>query len=163
MAWMRSTTRSTACELLFLRMQFPQFQILKSGHNAEHGRSSAAVINIVSRQGGVRTHGDLFGLLRSRHVSASNPFAGEPDPGDTNTQAGFTLGGSLRKEHFSLLGLTRPRKIQLGSPPSCVTTSALFEIQNSVSFGIFADHTRSKHSLFEAHRSAWVLLVLGRG
>ncbi len=86
-----------------VRVTIPQdavqeFILLKSGYEAEFGRSSGASINIVSRSGANRFQGDAFGLLRSRHLSATNAFAGEPDPGDTNTQAGFTFGGPLRKE-----------------------------------------------------------------
>jgi hypothetical protein len=75
-----------------------EFQILKSGYAPEYGRASSAVINIVSRQGTNEWHGNLFGYLRNRKISATNAFAGEPDPGDTRTQAGFTLGGPIRKE-----------------------------------------------------------------
>jgi len=74
-----------------------EFEVLKSGYGAEHGKSSSAVINVVSKQGGNQLEGDIFALLRSRRVSATNAFAGEPAPGDTNTQAGFTLGGPLRR------------------------------------------------------------------
>jgi len=86
-----------------VRVTIPQdavqeFILLKSGYEAEFGRSSGASINIVSKSGGNRFQGDAFGLLRSRHLSATNAFAGEPDPGDTNTQAGFTVGGALKKE-----------------------------------------------------------------
>lgn len=86
-----------------VRVTIPQdavqeFILLKSGYEAEFGRSSGASINIVSRSGTNRFQGDVFGLLRSRNLSATNAFAGEPDPGDTNTQAGFTFGGPLRKD-----------------------------------------------------------------
>jgi hypothetical protein len=69
-----------------------EFQILKSGYAPEYGRASSAVINIVSKQGTNQWRGNLFGYLRSRNVSATNAFAGEPHPGDTRTQAGETLG-----------------------------------------------------------------------
>ena len=75
-----------------------EFQILKSGYAPEYGRASSAVINIVSKQGTNEWHGNLFGYLRSRKVSATNAFAGEPDPGDTRTQSGFTLGGPIKKD-----------------------------------------------------------------
>ncbi|MEW5976429.1 MAG: carboxypeptidase regulatory-like domain-containing protein [Acidobacteriota bacterium] len=74
-----------------------EFEIIKSGYSAEFGRSAAAVINIVSKQGGKQFQGEVFGILRSRYFSATNAFAGEPDPGDTNTQAGLTLGGPLKQ------------------------------------------------------------------
>jgi hypothetical protein len=108
-----------------------EFQILKSGYSAEHGRSSAAVINIVSRQGGARIQGDLFGLLRSRHVSAANPFAGEPNPGDTNTQAGFTLGGPLRKQKtFFFVGFDTTQENSTGISAIGRDNFGLLEIQN---------------------------------
>ena len=85
-----------------VRVTIPQdavqeFILLKSGYAAEFGRSSGSAINVVSKTGGSKFQGDAFGLLRSRHLSATNAFAGEPDPGDTNTQAGFTLGGPLKR------------------------------------------------------------------
>jgi len=85
-----------------VRVTIPQdavqeFILLKSGYGAEFGRSSGAAINVVSKSGASQFQGDVFGLLRTRHLSATNAFAGEPDPGDTNTQAGFTLGGPLKK------------------------------------------------------------------
>jgi len=75
-----------------------EFQIIKSGYAPEYGRASAATINIVSKQGTNHWKGSLFGYLRSRHGSAANAFAGEPNPGDTRTQAGLTLGGPARKD-----------------------------------------------------------------
>ena len=74
-----------------------EFELLKSGYGAEYGRSSGAVINIISKRGTDKFQGDAFGLLRSRNISATSPFAGEPNPGDTNVQAGFSLGGPIRR------------------------------------------------------------------
>jgi hypothetical protein len=83
-----------------------EFQILKSGYAPEYGRASSAVINIVSKQGTNQWRGNLFGYLRSRKVSATNAFADEPDPGDTRTQAGATLGGPIKKEKtFAFLSI----------------------------------------------------------
>jgi outer membrane receptor protein involved in Fe transport len=75
-----------------------EFQIIKSGYAPEYGRASAATINIVSKQGTNQWKGNLFGYLRSRHGSATNAFAGEPNPGDTRTQAGLTLGGPIQRD-----------------------------------------------------------------
>ncbi|MHB8734327.1 MAG: TonB-dependent receptor [Terriglobales bacterium] len=73
-----------------------EFQILDSGYQAEHGGASAAVINIVSKQGTNRTRGDAFAYLRNRNFEARNALAGEPNPADTRLQSGFTLGGPLQ-------------------------------------------------------------------
>jgi len=75
-----------------------EFQIIKSGYAPEYGRASSATINIVSKQGTNQWKGNLFAYLRSRNGSATNAFAGEPNPGDTRTQAGLTLGGPIRKD-----------------------------------------------------------------
>ena len=75
-----------------------EFQIIKSGYAPEYGRASSATINIVSKRGTNQWKGTLFGYLRSRNGSATNAFAGEPNPGDTRTQAGLTLGGPIRKD-----------------------------------------------------------------
>ena len=75
-----------------------EFQIIKSGYAPEYGRASSATINIVSKQGTNQWRGNVFGYLRSRNGSATNAFAGEPNPGDTRTQAGLTLGGPIRKD-----------------------------------------------------------------
>ena len=48
-----------------------EFEVLKSGYGAEHGRSASAVINLVSKQGGNQLEGDVFALLRSQRVSAT--------------------------------------------------------------------------------------------
>jgi hypothetical protein len=133
-----------------------EFQILKSGYT-EHGRSSAAVINIVSRQGGARIQGDLFGLLRSRHVSATHPFACEPDPGDTNTQAGFTLGGPLRKQKtFFFVGLTRHRKTPPAYPPSGATITSLLKSKTPMGWAPCWS-LQSKPSSFDPLRQTWLV------
>jgi len=75
-----------------------EFQIIKSGYAPEYGRASAATINIVSKQGTNQWKGNLFAYLRSRHGSATNAFAGEPNPGDTRTQSGSTLGGPIQQD-----------------------------------------------------------------
>ena len=72
-----------------------EFQILDSGYRAEHGGASAAVINIVSKQGTNQTRGDVFAYLRNRNFEARNALAGEPNPADTRLQSGFTVGGPL--------------------------------------------------------------------
>ena len=39
-----------------------------------------------------------LGICGVDNGSATNAFAGEPNPGDTRTQAGLTLGGPIRKD-----------------------------------------------------------------
>src|SRR6266436_3408262 len=84
-----------------------EFQLILSNYNAEYGRATGGVINIVTKGGGNEFHGDAFGFFRNKAFQARNPFSGEVDAngvlqptkqGYTRTQSGLTFGGPLRKD-----------------------------------------------------------------
>src|SRR5467141_2428121 len=84
-----------------------EFQLILSNFNAEYGRASGGVINIVTKSGGNESHGDAFGYFRNKAFQARNPFSGEVDAngvlqptkqGYTRTQSGLTFGGPLKKD-----------------------------------------------------------------
>jgi len=84
-----------------------EFRLILSNYNAEYGRATGGVINIVTKSGANEVHGDLYGYFRNKAFQARNPFSGQIDPltGDldpvkqayTRVQAGFTLGGAIKK------------------------------------------------------------------
>jgi hypothetical protein len=84
-----------------------EFQLILSNYNAEYGRATGGVINIVTKRGGNTFHGDLFGFFRNKAFQARNAFSGEVDAngvlqptkqGYTRTQSGLTFGGPLKKD-----------------------------------------------------------------
>jgi hypothetical protein len=84
-----------------------EFQMILSNYNAEYGRATGGVVNIVTKSGSNEFHGNVFGYLRNQAFQARNPFSGEVDPnGDlvpvkqayTRVQTGATLGGALKKD-----------------------------------------------------------------
>src|SRR5246500_561177 len=85
-----------------------EFQLILSNYNAEYGRATGGVINIVTKSGANEIHGDLFGYFRNKAFQARNAFSGQIDPTTgvldpvkqayTRTQSGFTLGGPLKKD-----------------------------------------------------------------
>src|SRR5277367_246346 len=84
-----------------------EFQLIISNYNAEYGRATGGVVNIVTKSGSNDFHGDVFGYLRNKAFQARNPFSGEVDDnGDlvptkqayTRVQTGATLGGALKKD-----------------------------------------------------------------
>jgi hypothetical protein len=108
-----------------------EFQLLKTGYAAEFGRSSSAVINIVTKNGTNQWNGNVFGYLRNRHLSATNVFAGEPDPGDTQTQAGLTLGGPIKRDKtFLFLSFETTQRNSIGFSSIGRDGFGLHEIQN---------------------------------
>src|SRR5262249_37331906 len=85
-----------------------EFQLILSNYNAEYGRATGGVINIVSKSGGNDVHGDVFGYFRNKSFQARNAFSFDVDPasGDlvpvkqayTRVQTGATIGGPIRKD-----------------------------------------------------------------
>jgi len=75
-----------------------EFQIITNGFDAEYGRASGGVVNIITKSGTNATHASAFGFLRSRYLQATNPFSTVDRPAYTRVQAGFTVGGALVKD-----------------------------------------------------------------
>ena len=85
-----------------------EFQLILSNYNAEYGRATGGVINIVTKSGGNDVHGDVFGYFRNKAFQARDAFSGEVDPTTgvldpvkqayTRVQTGFTIGGPLKKD-----------------------------------------------------------------
>jgi hypothetical protein len=85
-----------------------EFQMILSNYNAEYGRASGGVINIVTKSGTNQFHGDAFGFLRNSAFQARNPFSGQVDPvtgnldpvkqAYTRVQTGLTFGVPIRKD-----------------------------------------------------------------
>ena len=84
-----------------------EFQMILSNYNAEYGRATGGVVNIVTKSGSNDFHGDVFGYFRNKAFQARNAFSGEINAeGDlvpvkqayTRTQSGLTLGGALKKD-----------------------------------------------------------------
>jgi len=84
-----------------------EFQMILSNYNAEYGRATGGVVNIVTKSGTNNFHGNVFGFLRNSAFQARNPFSGQVDAAGqlvpvkqayTRVQAGATLGGALKKD-----------------------------------------------------------------
>src|SRR6266568_2462781 len=85
-----------------------EFQLILSNYNAEYGRATGGVINIVTKGGGNEFHGNVFGFPRNKAFQARNAFSGQIDPTTgalnpvkqayTRTQSGLTFGGPFKKD-----------------------------------------------------------------
>jgi outer membrane receptor protein involved in Fe transport len=87
-----------------------EFQIITNGFDAEYGRASGGVVNIITKSGTNATHASAFGFLRNRYIQATNPFSTVPQPAYTRVQAGFTVGGAIipnRTFYFFSTEITR--------------------------------------------------------
>jgi Carboxypeptidase regulatory-like domain/TonB dependent receptor/TonB-dependent Receptor Plug Domain len=68
-----------------------------SNYEAEFGRNSGAIVNIVTKSGTNEFHGSLFEFVRNDAFDARNVFNPEPTPQSAfrNNQFGFSLGGPI--------------------------------------------------------------------
>ena len=76
-----------------------------SNYEAEYGRNSGAVVNIVTKSGTNTWHGSALEYFRSGKQGARNYFNFAPDPKSpfNNNQFGGSLGGPIVKEQDILL------------------------------------------------------------
>jgi hypothetical protein len=76
-----------------------EFSVQTSNYNAEYGQNAGGVVNIITRSGGNKFHGDLFEFVRNRYFNAANYFSyvngvKTVDPLKRN-QFGGTVGGPV--------------------------------------------------------------------
>ena len=91
-----------------------EFQLILSNYNAEYGRATGGVVNIITKNGGNEFHGDAFGYFRNKSFQARNAFSGQVDPATgelepvkqayTRTQSGLTIGGPIKKDKTFFFG-----------------------------------------------------------
>ena len=98
-----------------------EFKIDNSTFSAEYGQSSGAVVNVATRSGTSKFHGELFEFLRNDALDARNFFnftSSEPPPFKRN-QFGGNLGGPIvRGKTFFFLyyeGLRQAQELSLNS------------------------------------------------
>jgi Carboxypeptidase regulatory-like domain len=96
-----------------------EFRVLTSTYNAEFGRNSGSIVNVITKSGTNHWHGDLFEFFRNDKLNASNFF--ESQTGQKASyklnQFGGTLGGPVRKNKtfvFGSLQISRERRGALG-------------------------------------------------
>jgi len=77
-----------------------EFSVQTSNYNAEFGQSAGAVVNIVTKSGTKKFHGDLFEFLRNGYFNAKPYFATTADNFHKHTFGG-TIGGPVIIPHFS--------------------------------------------------------------
>ena len=74
-----------------------EVQLLTGGYEAEFGRSSGGIINVVTRSGGETWTGSLFGYFNNHTLTAEQRYGvgSRASQGSNVYDVGFTLGGPL--------------------------------------------------------------------
>ena len=78
-----------------------EYQVNRNAFAAEFGFTDGSAINIVTKSGGQKWHGDAFGYFRDQHTEAQNFFnglEGFPKAFSQNVYMGGSLGGPVVKD-----------------------------------------------------------------
>ncbi|HEU4414904.1 MAG TPA: TonB-dependent receptor [Candidatus Angelobacter sp.] len=114
-----------------------EFQIITNGYEAEYGRASGGVVNIITKSGTNDFHGSVFGYLRNRNFQAQNPFSNTPDPAYTRVQAGLAFGGTLKKDRtFYYFSFETTRRQETGFSTIGANNFGLVPLANAANFGL---------------------------
>jgi outer membrane receptor protein involved in Fe transport len=102
-----------------------EFRVLSNTFDAEYGRNSGAVINVVTKSGTNGWHGSLYEFFRNKALDATgylDPFT----PDNKQNQFGGTIGGPIKKDRTFFFVSYEGRRIVQGitGDPTVVPTAA---------------------------------------
>src|SRR5215472_15941158 len=145
-----------------------EYQVNRNAFAAEFGFTDGSAINIVTKSGGNKLHGSVYGEIQNHNTSATNFFngiEGLPAAYNQNVYTGFTVGGPVKQDKLFFFLAYEYRKLDnpdfsnaglLGAPtvlgPSAAQTSYVNSLLASGNpflqgFGTVIS-TPSAHSLF---------------
>ena len=103
-----------------------EFRVLTNTFDAEYGRNSGSVVNVVTKSGTNAVHGNLYEFFRNTKLNA-NPYCftgvdGVPcdKPQFNQNQFGGTLGGPIKKDRTFFFVSYEGRRIRQGIPSPLV-------------------------------------------
>jgi len=105
---------------------------------AEYGRNSGSIVNIVTRSGTNSFHGAVFEYFRNNALDARNYFNAIPDPqnGFHNNQFGGSLGGPIIKDKTFFLVAYEGQRETVGFPAPATIPSQAMIAANTPAGGI---------------------------
>ncbi len=92
-----------------------EFRVITNTFDAEYGRNSGSVVNVITKSGGNAFHGDLYEYFRNTILDAR----GYPDtskPQLNQNQFGGTFGGPIKKDRTFFFLSYEGRRIRNGVP-----------------------------------------------
>ena len=97
-----------------------EFRVLTNTFDAEYGRNSGSVVNVVTKGGTNAIHGDAFEFFRNRDLNTRG-FFDSINPQFNQNQFGGTLGGPIKKDRTFFFASIEDRQIVQGLPSDLVT------------------------------------------
>src|SRR3984893_2955707 len=117
-----------------------EFRVITNSFDAEYGRNSGAVVNVVTKSGTNDFHGSIFEFFRNKALNAKG-FYDPKKPDFQQNQFGAVLGGPIKKDKTFFFASYEGRRIKEGissTPVPLLTSSQLatgdFSGGNSAAF-----------------------------
>jgi len=103
-----------------------EFRILTNGFDAEYGRNSGSVVNVVTKSGTNKLHGDLYEFHRNRPLNAKGYLDPSKEAFILN-QFGATVGGPIKKDRTFFFGSYDGRRRVRGVSSGTVSVPTMAE------------------------------------
>lgn len=113
-----------------------EFRVIANAFDAEYGRNSGAVVNVVTKSGTNSLHGSVYEFFRN-DVLNTHPFTfvASPKPTFKQNQFGGTIGGPIKKDKTFFFGSYEGRRIVQGIVSQQVTVPTATELGGDFSGG----------------------------
>lgn len=114
-----------------------EFRVISNTFDAEYGRNSGAVINVVTKSGTNQLHGSFYEFFRN-DVLDSKGFLDPATPDNKQNQFGGTFGGPIRKDRTFFFASYEGRRVVqgiVGDPtvvPNAAQRAGLFGATGSI-------------------------------
>jgi hypothetical protein len=109
-----------------------EFRMITNTFDAEFGRNSGAVVNVVTKSGTNELHGDFYEFFRNKVLNSRNFFDATKADFKQN-QFGATLGGPIKKDKTFIFGSYEGRRIISGVSSGTVLLPAAGELTGDFS------------------------------
>ncbi|MGA8765730.1 MAG: carboxypeptidase regulatory-like domain-containing protein [Candidatus Acidiferrales bacterium] len=103
-----------------------EFRVLTNTFDAEYGRNSGSVVNVVTKSGTNALHGDVYEFFRNDVLNTRSIFdklnnQNAPTLDYKQNQFGFTLGGPIKKDRTYIFGSYEGDRLRKGIDAGAVT------------------------------------------
>ncbi len=120
-----------------------EFRVLSNTFDAEYGRNSGAVINVVTKSGSNQWHGSVYEFFRNKALDARG-FLDPATPDNKQNQFGGTFGGPLKKDRTFFFASYDGRRVVQGitgdpTPVPTASDRAGVGFASNPGFGISTD------------------------
>jgi hypothetical protein len=111
-----------------------EFRVITNTFDAEYGRNSGAVVNVVTQSGTNGLHGDVYEYFRNKVLNAQGFYDTSKAQFNQN-QFGGTLGGPIKKDRTFFFGSYEGRRLRQGLSSDLVQLPTPAQISGDFSNG----------------------------